>query len=382
MVLGLPLRPAAGLLSRKALKHNLKMIRQCVKERTRLHRPDTQIMALVKADAYGHDLKQFVPELERNGVSYFAVASVEEAVEARRLSAKSRILVLGGTFEWTRRSIEVIEKNRFEVAINDLSALEVFLPRAKIPLHLKLDTGMNRLGLKSSDWERAIKLIQKSGVHLQGLFTHYSTYSDSAFNRQVMLFNEALRWFWSEGIRPEEVHTENSAALFAKNSARKGMVGDVANVVRPGLALYGYLASDIKTPYRLQPVMELVSEVGLVKSVHKAEGISYGNHYRAPSAHAYGVVPVGYADGLSKVYAPYLKPQWRSPDGRVKGSLNICGSICMDMVMVKAARGALNSHDRVVFWGRFPNSLLQKGIVEAYELNLRIAKRIPRMWVE
>jgi alanine racemase len=376
----LPLRPAAGLLSRAALRHNLKTIRTCIKERTQLHRSDTQIMALVKADAYGHDLKQFVPELERNGVNYFAVASVEEAVEARRVSPKSRILVLGGTFEWTRKSIDVIEKNRFEVALNDLEALDIFLPRKKIPLHLKLDTGMNRLGLKSSDWGEAIKRIQKSGVHLQGLFTHYATFSDAAFNRQVMLFNEALRWFWSEGIRPVEVHSENTAALFAPNSARKGMLADVANVVRPGLALYGYLSS--RSAYQLKPVMELVSEIGLIKDVKKAEGISYGHLYRAPSSHKYGVVPVGYADGLSKQYTQYLKPQWRDSAGKVKGLLSICGAICMDMVMVKAMRGALNTHDRVVFWGRFPNPLLQKGVVEAYELNLRIAKRIPRMWVE
>lgn len=378
----LPLRPAAGLLSRAALKHNLKMIQTCVRERTLLHRRDTQIMAMVKADAYGHDLNQYLPELEKNGVNYFALASIEEALQARKLSSKARIVVLGGTFEWTKASIEVIEKNRFEVAINDLQALEIFLRRKKIPLHLKLDTGMNRLGLRSEDWDAAAKMIKKSGVHLQAIFTHFATYSDLAFNRQVMLFNEGLRWLWSEGIRPEEVHSENSAALFSRNSAKKGILSDMGNVVRPGIALYGYLASDIRTPYKLQPVMELVSEVGLVKKVLKAEGISYGLHYKAATAHDYGVIPLGYADGLSKVYSQYLKPQWRRSDGTVKGSLNICGAICMDMVMVKAARGNLNPHDRVVFWGRFPNTLLERGIVEPYELNLRIAKRIPRIWVE
>lgn len=339
-------------------------------------------MAMVKADAYGHDLNQFVPELERNGVNYLAVASLEEGIEARKISPRSRILILGGTFDWTKRSIDLVEKNRFEIAINDLETLEIFLPRTRIPLHLKLDTGMNRLGIKSDQWAHAISAIQKRGVHLRGMFTHFATYSDAAFNRQVMLFNEALRWFWSEGIRPEEVHTENSAALFAPNSARKGMLADVANVVRPGTALYGYLATDIRTPYKLEPVMELVSEIGLVKEIQRAEGISYGQKYRAMKPHLYGVVPLGYADGLSKAYADHLKPQWRGLDGKVKGVLNICGAICMDMVMVKAMNGRLSPHDRVVFWGRFPNTLLQKGIVESYELNLRIAKRIPRMWVE
>jgi alanine racemase len=240
---------------------------------------------------------------------------------------------------------------------------------------------MNRLGLKSDTWGEAVRLIRKSKRPLEGLFTHFATYGDSIFTRQVMLFEEAVRWFFGAGIIPRFIHSENSAALFAKNNIRKGILSEVANLVRPGLALYGYHNLGLRSPFKLEPVLELVSEIGLVKEVDRGEGVSYGHLYRAKKKHSIGVVPLGYADGLSKVYVKDLNPEWRSPSDRKKGVLNISGAICMDMVMVQSKSGHIAPHDRVVFWGRFKNSLLEKRIVEPYELNLRIAKRIPRIWV-
>ena len=381
----LPLRPAAALLSRKALKHNLKAIRECIAENSRLHRADAEMMAVVKADAYGHDLQCVLPELEKNGIKFFAVASLAEGLEARKLSKKARILVLGGTLEWSLAAVRLAEKNRLEIAINDLRALKYFLNQTKLLIHLKLDTGMNRLGIKSNDWSEAIAMIRKSRRSLEGLFTHFATYDDPIFYRQVMLFEEAVRWFFSAGIFPNCIHSENSAALFSKNKIRKGILSEVTNLVRPGLAIYGYynlgMTPAPKLKKKLTPVLELVSEVGLLKQIEKSEGVSYGHLYKSLKNHSIGIVPLGYADGLSKVYVKDLKPEWRSATDKKKGVLNICGAICMDMVMVRAQSGRLNTHDRVVFWGRFRNSLLENRIVEPYELNLRIAKRIPRIWV-
>lgn len=338
-------------------------------------------MAIVKADAYGHDIEQIVPALEREGIKFFAVATLSEGVEARKLSKKSRILILGGTFEWNRQAIEVLRKYKLDVVANDLSSLKTFARTGDIKIHLKLDTGMNRLGLKAEEWNDAVQILKKSKTHLEGLLTHYATAEDRIFERQVFLFEEALRWFWSEGIRPPHVHSENSAALFGKNSFKKGLLSTVGNWVRPGIAIYGYLPGGMRAP-QLHPVLELVSEIGVVKRAETGEGISYGHLYRAKSPHAYGVVPLGYADGLSKIYARGLRPEWRTPSNTKKGSLILCGAICMDMVMVKASGGVLKPKDRIVFWGRFQNPLLQNQIVEPYELNLRIAKRIPRMWAD
>ncbi|MDB5036632.1 MAG: Alanine racemase [Bacteriovoracaceae bacterium] len=376
----LPLRPAAALLSRSALAHNLSVIKRQIRERPILHSPKAEIMAMVKADAYGHDLNRVLPELQKKGIKHFAVASLEEGLQARSLSSSAKILVLGGTLQFSTQTLSLIKKNRFQMAVSDLKALKFFSTHSEIPIHLKLDTGMNRLGLRSEDWSAAIELLKKSNRKLEGLFTHYATSQDPAFYSQAQLFEEATRWFLVEGFRPKYIHSENSAALLSKNSIRKGILSEVANLVRPGISLYGYYPRNV-AGNKLMPILELVSEVGLVKPIEVGEGISYGHLYRAKQNQRYGIVTLGYADGLSKTYASYLRPEWRSSTGKNKGLLNICGAICMDMVMVRAMSGELKAQDRVVFWGRFPNEVLKQKLVEPYELNLRISKRIPRIWV-
>lgn len=378
----LPYRPSAALLSRKAVKNNLQLVRECVRTRTVLHHSKAEIMAMVKADAYGHDLDLILPELEKQGVKHFAVASLEEGLEARSLSRKAEILVLGGSLRWNSSLIELLQKNRLKVAANDIQSLKTLLSVKGLKVHLKLDTGMNRLGVKPADWPEALQILRRSQNSLDGLFTHYATSGDELFHSQARLFEEAVRWLVSEGICPQFIHSENSAALLNKNQLKRGILSERANLVRPGISLYGYFPRKVKGSLPLSPVLELVSEVGLVKSIEAGEGISYGHLYKAKSKHSYGIVSLGYADGLSKAYAQSLRPMLRNSRGKRKAWLKICGAICMDMVMVKA-EGAqkLDPKDLVVFWGRFKNEVLKAGLVEPYELNLRIAKRIPRIWV-
>jgi len=376
----LPLRPAAALLSKSALRRNLLAVQRRIRDFDKLHRQDARVMAIVKADAYGHDMDCIVPELERAGVRDFAVASLEEGIEARRISQKAKILVLGGTFDWTPKAVNLLVKNKLKVGVNDIPSLKRFLALPHLELHLKLDTGMNRLGLKPNDWSEALRLIKKSRRPLDGLFTHFATVSDAVFHQQAEVFEEAVRWFSNEGVRPTHIHSENSASLFGSNQVRRGILSEVANLTRPGLSLYGYLPNDIPNRFGLEPVLELVSSVGLIKHLGVGEGVSYGHHYKAKRPHSVGVVPMGYADGVAKSYATLLKPEWRSRNDKKKGSFEVCGAICMDMMMVKALRGQIQAEDRVVFWGRFKNPLLEAGVVEAYELNLRINKRIPRLW--
>jgi alanine racemase len=379
-MIGLPLRPAAALLSRRALSNNIRAIRARIRENQALHHSRADILAIVKADAYGHDLNLVMPELQKLGIRHFAVASLEEGLEARRVSSRAEILVLGGTLRFSRSTLEVLKKNRLHMSVCDLEALRFFCKHPSIPIHLKLDTGMNRLGLRPEEWGEALSLLKSSKRKLEGLFTHFATAEDRIFERQAVLFEEVSRWFWTEGFRPKFVHSENTSALFGQNKLKRGFLSEVGNLVRPGVSMYGYTCAGDSS--KLQPVLELVSEIGLVKPVEVGEGISYGHLYRAEKSHRYGIVTLGYADGLSKAYAPVLQPQWRSSKGKFKGWLNICGAICMDMVMVRSKRSLLKAQDRVVFWGRFPNKVLEKNLVEPYELNLRISKRIPRIWVD
>ncbi len=379
-MLRLPLRPAAALLSRRALKTNVQILNQCIRDRAILHNRDSEIMAMVKADAYGHDLKLIMPELRKLGVRHFAVASVEEGLIARSISASAHLVVLGGTLTWSDDKVAVLKQNKFSVAVNDLKSLKFLSRLHHIPIHLKLDTGMNRLGLKPNEWGEALDLLRKADRKLEGLFTHYASSGDEIFHSQARVFEEAVRWFWAEGFRPKYIHSENSAALLNKNSIKRGILSEVGNLIRPGISLYGYYPRKVKGSLGLTPVLELVSEVGLVKKTQAGEGISYGHLYKADHKHDYGIVTLGYADGLSKAYTGVLRPQLRSRNGQFKAWLDICGAICMDMVMVRASKAKLERQDSVAFWGRFPNQVLEAGLVEPYELNLRISKRIPRIW--
>lgn len=366
------------MLSRKAFVSNLKIIRSRLKTKANLHRKDAKIMAVVKADAYGHWTSQIAPELKKHRVNQFAVASVEEAVELRKFNAKATILVFGGSLRWSKRAIEQVRRHRLKVGINDLESLKLFLKKPDIPIHIKLDTGMNRLGIKSDEWGQVHDWLLKSKRKIDGLYTHYATFKGPDFRRQVMLFEEAVRWMKASGISVNWVHSENSAAIFSPERFKKGVLSETANLVRPGLSLFGYLPGNFKGKSQLQPVLEMVSEIGLVKRVKKGEGVSYDFLYRAPRSHDYAVVPIGYADGIAKDYVDCLKPRFSNEK---TGALRICGSICMDMLMLRSMSGDLKAGDRVVFWGRFPNELLKKKVVSPYELNLRVSNRIPRIWV-
>lgn len=369
-------------MSRSAFDFNLSQLKKKLDRPTALHAKAAELMAVVKANAYGHQVDQIVPRLLRSGCKYFCVHSLEEAMEVRKLSARSKILVLGGTLHWTRSSLKKAEEFKLQIGVNDLVSLKFFLKQQSIPIHLKLDTGMNRLGIKPEHWSEALFMLQQSGRKLEGLYTHFASFYGASFRRQVMLFEEAVRWFKSENIHPKWIHCENSAAIFNKEKLKKGVLSEYCNMARPGISMYGYLPANFSTNYRLKPVLQLTAEIGLVKSIEKAEGISYDHLYKAKQAHRYGVVSLGYADGLSKAYAPHLRPQWLSSSGRSKGSLEICGSICMDMVMVRAKKGQLLAGDQVVFWGNKSKQLIAQSLADPYELNLRISKRIPRVWVD
>lgn len=376
-------RPALARLSLRSFHSNLKQIHRLLRQKTALHSKNCQMMAVVKANAYGHQNERIVPELLRFGVRHFAVASLEEGIALRRLAKREQILVLGGSFEWNRGSLGLVRKLKLSVAINDLKSLRFFLDAPDIPLHLKLDTGMNRLGLRSEDWGEALQLLKSYRRNLEGLFTHYACFRGPDFRKQILIFDEAARWFWSEGQRPQWIHSENSAALFSdEDFSKNSFLSEHANLARPGISMYGYLPRNFHLKTKLEPLLELSSEIGWVKKVLKGEGVSYDFDYRAKTNHEIGVVPIGYADGIAKDYRHSLKPVLVDSAGRIKAKLKICGVICMDLLMVKASpKIKLRTGDRVIFWGYSDCEFIKRRLADPYELNLRIAGRIPRVWV-
>lgn len=376
-------RQAEARLSRRALRHNLSLIRSRLKESTGLHRARTEIMAVVKADAYGHSIREFLPELLKNGIRSICVASVEEGVLARRLNSKVEILVLGGSFRWPASLIHCLKENRLSLAVSDIASLRSLLRVKEIPIHLKLDTGMNRLGVKEDEWGLALELVRQSNRSLEGFMTHYASAQGSSFQRQVSRFEAALRAFIEAGLCPKKIHSENSAALFSRERLKKGLLSEKANLCRPGLSIYGYLSP----PYErfepgLRPVLSLVARLGLKKRLKKGEAVSYEGLYRAPYDHDIFVFPIGYADGIAKSYAPLLRPRILRAEGRKeKEALRLCGAICMDMIVLRDPAQQQRRVEWVEFWGSDRSNLVSKKLVSPYELNLRIASRIPRLWV-
>lgn len=375
-------RPALARLSRSAFNANLKIVRQKLATQTGLHQKKCEMMAVVKANAYGHQVDRVATELLRKGVKSFCVASLEEGIALRAVAPRALILVLGGTAQFHRGALDVIRKHKFHLGINDLSALKFFIPHSDISIHLKLDTGMNRLGVQVDEWGQALELLLRSKRKLAGLYSHYACFRGPDFRKQVYLFDEVAKWYWNSGIQPRYLHSENSAAIFSDEKFSKtSFLAQHANMARPGLSLYGYLPRNFHLKVNLKPVLELSSEVSWVKPIKKGEGVSYDFLYKAKKDHDIGVVPIGYADGIAKAYRENLRPVLMDNKGRLKANLDICGSVCMDTLMVRSSGSSLKVGERVVFWGHRYCDFVRKKRVDPYELNLRIANRIPRVWV-
>lgn len=378
-----PLRPAVAFLSRRSFNKNLRLIQKQIKARSDLHRKDSKIMAVVKADAYGHDLSKIIPELKKYKINEFCVASLEEGVELRKLSKRAKILVLGGTLDWTARAIRLARSQGFELAVNSMESF-YHLQKTSIPLHIKLDTGMNRLGIKPEQWGALGDLIAQGKGCVQGLFSHFAVSSGPDFVRQVKGFDGFLKRLLEINKAPPMIHLENSGALFSKQKFKNLVAAELVNRVRPGLALYGYLPGSFAAyqASQLEPVMQLMGKIGQVKHLKKGEGVSYDFLYRAPKAHSIGIVSLGYADGISKSYVKSLSPRILSARGAKAQTAQVCGAICMDMLMLKTSDGAFQEGDQVEFWGKASQRLIRDRVVSPYELNLRVAKRIPRMWTD
>jgi alanine racemase len=215
--------------------------------------------------------------------------------------------------------------------------------RARVGYHLKIDTGMNRLGFRSDNLRRTLpEVLSSPNLHLDAVYTHFATADDPdlpLFNEQRVRFEAALKVVTELGARPALRHASNSAALLRDSRAWY-------DVVRPGLLLYGVVPPPLGSTIPLAPVLSLTSRVVAVKGVRPGEGVGYGWRFRAAAATTIAVIPAGYADGL---------------DTRLSGRghvlirgrrVPIVGSVCMDMLMVDVSGLEVAPGDEVVIIGR------------------------------
>jgi len=309
------LRGPAADIDLSALDHNLNIIRNVCS--------NSRIIAVVKADAYGHGSVRVAERLSSSGVDFFGVAYSDEAIALRRSGLKGRILVL---FDCEDVS------NFFEFdlvpVISDMDSALTFASEAekrgkKLSVHMKIDTGMGRMGVppdKAAD--AAVRIASSTGLKLDGLLSHFSgadpadrDYALDQFRLFTGLRDEIRK---KTGLAPL-CHMANSSAIFS-------MPETCLDAVRPGLSLYGY--SSLADNFGLRPVMKIRSKIILIKEVPAGGHVSYGRTYTAKRPTRVAVVPVGYADGYSRLFS-------NNSEMLVRGSrAPLIGRVCMDISLL------------------------------------------------
>jgi alanine racemase len=347
-------------------------------------RPVTQVIAVVKANAYGHGAERVALALEAAGAGLLACADIEEGIVLRRAGVGAPILVFGAL------SVSDLD-GLFEFSLtptisSPAAARAVQAAAAKhsktLGYHLKIDTGMNRLGFRHDNLRRSLpELLGSPNLRLEAIFTHFATADDperTFFNEQREHFETALKTIDELGSRDRPVvHAANSAATLRDSRVWYDMV-------RPGLLLYGIVPPPMATTIPLTPVMSLTSRVVAVKGLRPGEGVGYGLRFHAEKPVTTAVIPAGYADGI---------------DLRVSGRCHvlirgrrvpIVGAVSMDMMTVDVTGlDDVSPGDEVVIIGRQGNESWQQidaremaaaiGTIP-YEIVCRIGSRIERQY--
>ena len=363
-------RPTWVEINLAGLEHNYKQIRKAISRAT-------GIIACVKADAYGHGAGPVSQRLVSLGVEYLAVASIDEAITLRKEGIKTPILVLGMVLPayvsplFKYGITQTVCTWDLAEAISKHAAY--FKKQAKI--HIKVDTGMGRLGFAYNEAYDLVREIAKlKFLKIEGIFTHFpSADSDMAFTRhQVDIFNKLITRLEKSGIRIPMHHAANSMGiLHYKNSH--------LNFVRPGLILYGlYPKKGLKID--LRPVMSLKTKVVFTKRVSKGEGISYGHSYHTKKDTTIVTLPIGYGDG-------YPRSLSNKADVLIAGQrFKISGKVCMDHILVDVGDARVGTGDEAVLIGASASERV--GAEElarlidtiSYEIVCGIGGRVPRIY--
>lgn len=371
-------RPTRAEISLPNLRHNLSLVQSLLAK-------NVQIMAIVKANAYGHGLYEISRELLAHGVHSLGVAYLEEALFLRRCGITAPIVVLGAIntdqiADFITHEIEItsssIDKS---VAINTVARQL----GKKAVVHLKVDTGMERIGVH---WYNAEKFIATSyeldSLSIKGIFSHFAkAESDPVFTAtQIERFESVLAMIEKKCSLPPLIHIANSAGIIHYKQAHYTMV-------RPGIMLYGYhpngVASNNINGQRLRPVMTLKTKVAYFKVVPPHTGISYNHTYITTQQTRIITLPVGYGDGYSRHLSNKGEVMLRGK------KYPIVGTICMDQCMVDIGMdGTAYNGDDVLLFGEMDGvsipleSLCEKIGTIPYEFLCTIAPRVPRIYID
>ena len=370
-------RPTIAEIDLDALEHNFTQIRKRAGK-------ETKILAVVKANAYGHGAVRISSELENMGVAILGVATCEEGIELRKAGITIPVIVLGGFFKG--QCSYATHYDLIPLVYNLESARELSQSagkrKDKIKIHIKIDTGMGRLGVLPSETKVFLRHLMKlENLEIEGVLSHLADNnrdkpSGLEFTKtQTAIFSQQVEELHQMGIHPRYQHLSNSAATIDKNP-------DCFNLVRPGIMLYGaYPAKRFRQAIDLKPVMNLKTEVISLKKVPKGTSISYGRTFTCKKESLIATLPVGYADGYSRFLSNrgnVLIRGRRAP---------VAGVVCMDMIMVDVTEvPGVALGDEVVLMGpQADDTITAEEIAEttgtiSYEILCSISQRVPRVY--
>jgi alanine racemase len=372
-------RPTVAEIDLGALRYNYDQVRRTVPS-------GCGILAVVKADAYGHGFMDVAGELEKLGVTAFGVAFLAEGIQLRKSGIDRPILLLGGIYPGQER--KCVGYN-ISTALFDLRQARILNDVAaklyrKARVHVKIDTGMGRLGIPFPEVEAFFReLAGFPHLEIEGMISHFASADelDSSgreyTRRQADIFARSVDIARAAGFAPRYLHIANSAAAF-------DLQLPLCNLVRPGIALYGALPSaDFAGSMDLKPVMSLKSKVAMLKWVDPGTSISYARRYTAGDKTLVASVPVGYADG-------YRRSLTNRGEALVRGvRAPVIGTVCMDWIMLDVtAVPDVAAGDEVVLMGcdRQGNCIRAEELADwaqtiPYEIFCGISKRVPRIYL-
>ncbi len=379
------LKRAWAEISLDAVENNFKEIKKHIEKTSE---KGVRIMAMVKADAYGHGAPYIAAALRDAGADFFGVSSIDEAVQLRNASIDTPVMITGYTpAEFIKTAIE----NDVSLTVYNLYNAEKISAVArkcgkKAKVHIKIDTGMNRLGFlaeTASECEKSIEDISKvaalEGLEIEGTYTHFSDAdgeTEDYTRLQFSRFNKMLGMMDARGIPHGLRHCLNSAGIIRFSEYALDMV-------RPGLILYGLLPSrDMKTDIKLVPVMALKAAVSQIKEVTAGAEISYGRTAKLQKDSTLAVLPIGYADGLQRRLSGNYSV---TVAGR---KAPITGRICMDQTIVDVTGipDVCEGDEAVIFGdGSYDKAPEIEALADAagtvnYEICCIIGKRVPRLY--
>ena len=363
-----------------AFRHNLQNLRKYLD-------PQTRIMAVVKADAYGHGA---VPcariAVESGAANYLGAGVIEEGIELRENGLNAPILILGSIFP--DEAEDLVRHNLATILCTQPLAQALSKEAEKqdktVSVHIKVDTGMNRLGISPENLPALLDQVRNlKNLKIEALSTHFSSADDedlSVTQAQLEKFQTALTILQKEGVHTPIVHCANTSALFKFPESH-------FNMVRPGLILYGVLPSPSLRPVidqgenPFQPVMQWKSQIILLKPIAKNQPVSYSGSFTTQRDSLIATLPIGYADGLHRMLSNKMDVLIR---GRRAPQV---GNICMDMILIDVTDiPDVQAGDEVVIFGRQGDEMISveelavKGKTIPYEILCSVSKRVPRIY--